>query len=228
MSHWRNILPCHDHGHSHGLDPEMRRIDALEAQLAPLPEKARQIRALVSRFDSLSHYRAEDNLRFLLQAIGTQDYPGAPAVDVLHRAWEVDDERKLHFKRYIAALESWCAGQSDAQRDGADPAETEVYETLGTPDGPKRWLAESLAKTLKAFAYNAEDRLEEGDAPTFVRALYHTALGRPPSEDDLQNRLDELAAGKRRAELSRELFDSAESRQRQLHQVLHRLEEGQD
>lgn len=214
QQHWRNVLHCDQKP-----DAEMRAIDAQEAALADVPDRVRQIRGLISRFDSLTHYRAFDNLEFLLNAIGAQDYPGAPAVDVLSRAWEIDDERRARFKTYVRALTAWTDGDA-IQGDEAE----QVRAALGSPDDNKRWLAASLAKTLKAFAYDEADRLEEAPPAAFVRALYKAALGRDLSEDDLQNRLDELAAGKSRNALAREIYDSAESRQHQLHHLLHHLE----
>ena len=50
-SHWRNILHHHDEP-----DEAMQRIDAQVAPLEELPDAVRHIRALISRFDSLTHY----------------------------------------------------------------------------------------------------------------------------------------------------------------------------
>ena len=77
-SHWRNILHHHDEP-----DEAMQRIDAQVAPLEELPDVVRHIRALISRFDSLTHYCAFDNLDLLVRAIGEGDYSGRPAVDVL-------------------------------------------------------------------------------------------------------------------------------------------------
>ena len=84
-------------------------------------------------------------------------------------------------------------------------------------------MAVSLAHTLKAFAYEAQDLLDEAAEADFVRGVYRAALDRDPSHDDLQNRLAELANGKSRDHLTREVFDSAESRQRQQWRVLEKL-----
>ncbi len=98
-----------------------------------------------------------------------------------------------------------------------------LYQILGPVDTAKTWLAASLARTLKTFAYEARDYLAEADAAEFVCGIYRAALDRAPSDDDLQNRLAELEAGRTREDLVREIFDSEESRQRQLWGVLEKL-----
>ena len=221
-SHWRNILHHHDEP-----DEAMQRIDAQVASLEELPDAVRHIRALISRFDSLTHYRAFDNLDLLVHAIGEGTYSGRPAVDVLTRNWEMDDQRRRQAKTYVKTLRAWAEGQSaeEAQQVAGD-AElcAELYGILGPLEEHKAWLAASLAHTLKAFAYEAQDLLDETDAADFVRGVYRAALGRDPSPDDLQNRLTELAGGKSRDHFIREVFDSAESRQRQQGQVLEKLQ----
>ncbi len=221
-SHWRNILHHHDEP-----DEAMQRIDAQVASLEELPDAVRHIRALISRFDSLTHYRAFDNLDLLVHAIGEGTYSGRPAVDVLTRDWEMDDQRRRQAKTYVKTLRAWAEGQSaeEAQQVAGD-AElcAELYGILGPLEEHKAWLAASLAHTLKAFAYEAQDLLDETDAADFVRGVYRAALGRDPSPDDLQNRLTELAGGKSRDHFVREVFDSAESRQRQQGQVLEKLQ----
>ncbi len=225
-SHWRNILH-----HPDEPDQAMQRIDAEVAPLEELPDRVRHIRALISRFDSLTHYCAFDNLDLIVRAIGEGTYLGRPAVDVLTRAWEVDDQRRGRAKKYVQTLQAWSEGKSaqEAQQVVGD-AElcAELYATLGPLAEHKAWLVASLAHTLKAFAYEAQDLLAEADATDFVRGVYRAALGRDPSHDDLQNRLTELADGKSRGEFVREVFDSAESRQRQQWQVLEKLHADED
>lgn len=220
-SHWRNILHRDD-------DPDeaMQRIDAQVAPLEELPDAVRHIRSLVARFDSLTHYQAFDNLNLLVRAIGEGTYPGRPAVDVLTRAWEVDDRRRDRAKTYIQTLQAWSEGQplDEAQQGAGDAALcAELYDALGPLAEHKAWLAASLAHTLRAFAYEAQDWLAAATAADFVCGVYRAALGRDPSGDDLQNRLAELAGGKTREHFIREIFDSAESRQRQKWQVLDKL-----
>ena len=220
-SHWRNILHHHDEPNE-----AMQRIDAQVAPLEELPDAVRHIRALISRFDSLTHYRAFDNLDLLVRAIGEGTYPGQPAVDVLTRDWEMDDQRRSRAKAYVQTLQAWSEGKSaeEAQQVAGDSELcAELYSILGPLEEHKAWLAASLAQTLKAFAYEAQDLLDETDAADFVRGVYRAALGRDPSHDDLQNRLTELAGGKSRDHFVREVFDSAESRQRQQWQVLEKL-----
>ena len=220
-SHWRNILHHHDEP-----DETMQRIDAEVAPLEELPDAVLHIRALISRFDSLTHYRAFDNLDLLVHAIGEGTYPGRPAVDVLTRAWEMDDQRRGRAKTYVQTLQVWSEGKpvEEAQQVAGDSELcAELYGILGPFEEYKAWLAASLAHTLKAFAYEAQDLLDEAAEADFVCGVYRAALDRDPSHDDLQNRLAELAGGKSRDHFIREVFDSAESRQRQHWQVLEKL-----
>ena len=220
-SHWRNILH-----HDHEPDEAMQRIDDQVAPLEELPDAVRHIRSLISRFDSLTHYRAFDNLDLLVRAIGEGTYVGRPAVDVLTRAWEMDDQRRGQAKTFVQTLQAWSEGKSveEAQQVAGDSELcAELYATLGSFEEHKAWLAASLAHTLKAFAYEAQDLLGEAAEADFVRGVYRAALDRDPSHDDLQNRLAELAGGKSRDHFIREVFDSAESRQRQQWQVLDKL-----
>ena len=220
-SHWRNILH-----HDDEPDEAMQHIDAQVAPLEELPDAVRHIRALISRFDSLTHYCAFDNLDLIVRAIGDGTYVGRPAVDVLTRAWEMDDQHRGQAKMYVQTLQAWSEGKSaeEAQQVAGDSELcAELYSILGPPAEHKAWLAASLAHTLKAFAYEAQDLLDEAAEADFVRGVYRAALGRDPSPDDLQNRLAELAGGKSRDHFIREVFDSAESRQRQQWQVLEKL-----
>ena len=224
-SHWRNILHRDDEP-----DEAMQRIDAQVAPLEELPDAVRHIRSLIARFDSLTHYRAFDNLNLLVRAIGEGTYPGRPAVDVLTRAWEMDDRRRDRAKTYIQTLQAWAEGKPlEEARPGAGDGAlcAELYDALGPLAEHKAWLAASLAHTLKAFAYEAQDLLAAAAAADFVCGVYRAALGRDPSHDDLQNRLAELASGKTRDHFIREIFDSAESRQRQKWQVLDKLNAGE-
>jgi hypothetical protein len=220
-SHWRNILH-----HDDEPDEAMQHIDAQVAPLEELPDAVRHIRALISRFDSLTHYCAFDNLDLIVRAIGDGTYVGRPAVDVLTRAWEMDDQHRGQAKMYVQTLQAWSEGKSaeEAQQVAGDSELcAELYATLGPFEERKAWLAASLAHTLKANAYEAQDLLGEAAEADFVRGVYRAALGRDPSHDDLQNRLAELAGGKSRDHFIREVFDSAESRQRQQWQVLEKL-----
>ena len=126
----------------------------------------------------------------------------------------------------MKTLQAWSEGKSveEAQQVAGDSELcAELYRTLGPLEEHKAWLVASLAHTLKAFAYEAQDLLGEAAEADFVRGVYRAALDRDPSHDDLQNRLAELAGGKSRDHFIREVFDSAESRQRQQWQVLDKL-----
>ena len=105
MYRWRNVL-CPESEP----DDEILRIDAVEDTLPDLPGMVERIRALISRVDPLSHYKAFDNVDFLLDAIGQLDYPRSPAVDVLWRHGQIDDQRRTEAKCYIDALSAWISG----------------------------------------------------------------------------------------------------------------------
>ena len=191
-------------------DADIARINSMEDELGPLPDAVEHVRALISRFDSLSHYRALDNLTFIIRAIGSSDYPGMPAVDVLWRHARIDDERRGQFKAYYQALRAWLAGKPlDRAAEGADEAD-EVYAALGESDPAKVWLAESLAKTLAECVLLPEDVIAEHDDEAYVRALYEAVLHRHPSPDDLRFRVEELASGRTRDELFADILNAAE------------------
>ena len=147
MHAWRNIA-CQDSKP----DAEIQAINAMEDELDPLPPEAGHIRALISRFDSLAHYKAADNLTLILQAVGSSSYPGMPAVDVLWRHERIDDDRRRTFRSTYHALQSWLASktleQANEAHDAASDELHDVYACLGEPNGAKSWLAASLAKTL--------------------------------------------------------------------------------
>jgi len=222
MSKWRNIL-CE----GQSPDGDMLRIDELERNLGELPPEVERVRALISRFDSVVHYKAFDNLSLLLNAIGRKTYPGSPAVDVLTRAWEIDEQRHADFKAYVLALTCWSEGLDAADAEATHPDATdkvhEVYKTLGERDEQKAWLAASLAKTLKAFTFTPEDDIDSFGDEEFICGVYEAALGRQPSSDDLKFRVVELRAGKTRPDFIREIFDANESQQRRMQEVIHHV-----
>ena len=223
-SKWRNVLCPDDEP-----DAEMQRIDAMEQALGEVPPEVMRVRALISRFDSLVHYRTFDNVALLLDAIGRKTYPGSPAVDVLSRAWEIDEERRERVKGYARALAAWAEGRPRSAAAAAGSAVAaqcdDVYEALGEPDDEKRWLAASLGKTLKVHACTPQEQIDDAGAKEFVCAVYQAALGRTPSPDDLDFRVAELAAGKTREGLMDEVFGSDESRRRRLHEVAAHLKD---
>lgn len=218
MYRWRNVTCPHS-----APDAEMRAIDALEDRLDPLPPKVERIRALISRVDPLSHYKAFENVAFLLDAIGALDYPGSPAVDVLWRHGEIDDARRAEARCYVHALDAWLGDATEAAARQAHPdctaAIEATYAALGEADDNKRWLAMSLKKTLKEHAFLPWDVIAEHDDAAFVRAVYKAVLGRPPSPDDLQFRVEELAGGKTRAAFLEEILSAEEHQRRHLHEV---------
>ena len=221
MRRWRNVM-CPE-GEP---DAEIRVIDAFEAELDGLPLVAR-IRALISRIDPLSHYRAFENLDFVLAAIGDLDYPGSPAVDVLWRHGVIDEERRAQARSYIDAIGAWLAdvdlGTAKTAQPNGGGCMSHVFEALGEPSQEKRWLAMSLRKTLKEHAYTPWDFISEVDDAAFVRAVYESILGRPPSPDDVTFRVEELAAGKSREVFFAEVMGVDEHRRGHLHGVAGRL-----
>ena len=72
-----------------------------------------------SRIDPLSHYKAFENVEFIAQAIGDLDYPGSPAIDVLWRHGQIDDERREEAKRYIYCITAWLDGKTAEQATAA-------------------------------------------------------------------------------------------------------------
>jgi hypothetical protein len=206
---WRNVM-CPETEP----DAEIRAVNAFEDQMDDVPDSAVHIRALISRIDPLSHYKAFENLDFILSAIGELDYPGSPAVDVLWRHGDIDDNRRAEAKCYITALNTWLEGveldaAKDATPDCAAVIET-AYAVLGEANDEKRWLAMSLRKTLKERAYTPWDTIEEYDDASFIRAVYQSILGRPPSPDDLQFRIEELENGKTREAFFEEILEAPE------------------
>lgn len=215
---WRNVL--YDQTY---YDEEMRAIDAMVdgEQLEPW---VGHVRALISRFDAVSHYRAEENMALLVRAIGEGTYPGYPAVDVLTRSWQVDEERRGHFAEWARGLADWASGQAVDDELVLNGQRVLLRQVLGEPTGEKAWLAASLSKTLRAFVETPAERVDRLEGETFVRAVYRAALGRSPSSDDLSFRLRELDAGKTRNALIEEVYGSQEAASRRFSQILERAE----
>ena len=210
MSEWRNVT-CPDTAP----DADIARINAIEDELGPFPDEVEHVRALISRFDSLSHYRALDNLTFIVRAIGASDYPGMPAVDVLWRHERIDDERRGQFRAFYQALRAWLAGKplEQAGADASTTAAAEAYAALGERDGAKVWLAESLARTLAEYVLLPEDIIAEHGDEAYITALYEAVLHRHPSSDDLQFRVAELRNGRTRDEMFDDILNAAEHTQ---------------
>lgn len=207
--HWRNIL--HE---GHEPDRQMREIDEQEAALGEVSEAARNVRALISRFDSVTHYRAEDNLALIVDAIAAMDYEGRPSVDVLTRAWEVDRERRAEFRAVAQALRAIGEGETPE-------GDTPLVVKLRDLNSEQRWLAASLSRTVAAFIWSPEDAVEDMNDEEYVISVYETALGRRPSEDDLTTRIAELKSGKSRPEFMREILRSDESVARSMSNLAH-------
>jgi hypothetical protein len=216
MKRWRNVV-CPESQP----DAEMKEIDAFEDELDSMMPIVERIRALISRIDPLSHYKAFENIDFILDAVGKLDYPRSPAVDVLWRFGQIDDQRRDEIKRYITAVNTWLTVVSldDAVAKQPDNSQilSKVYRFLGEIDENKRWLVMCLSKTLKEHAYTPWDFINESDDATFVTAVYESILHRHPSPDDLKFRLEELRNGKEREELFEEVFVAGEHKMSHLH-----------
>lgn len=226
MKRWRNVI-CPESEP----DAEIRAIDAFEDRVdAADKASADHVRALISRIDPLSHYKIFDNIDFILEAIGKLDYPRSPAVDVLWRHGQIDPERRAFAKCYVRALEAWLEDKELAAATGTDAGcaevTTAVYRALGDRTAAKRWLAMSLRKTLKEHAYEPWDTIQEHSDAEFVRAVYTSILGRPPSPDDLAFRLRELASGKSRVAFLEEILAAPEHQAGHLACIAEQLKRG--
>ena len=213
---WRNVVEDPSH-----YDVDMRRIDSM-IEVAKAKKNIHHIRALISRFDAVSHYRAEENLSLLVSAIGSGTYPNYPAVDVLARHWQIDEDRRIWFMSWSRALAAWSRAEPTDIKLTIGGQVLALNDLLGERSRDKEWLAASLSKTLKCFVETPEERISDLGDETFVRAVYRSALGRDPSPDDLSFRLQELATGKDREAFVNEVFGSTEANKRRLNRILDR------
>jgi len=215
---WRNIPT--ENAES---DEEIQEINAMEEELGEVEEKVQQVRALISRMADLSHYRAFNDIDFIIEAIGKKGYPSSPALDVLPSYDDIDHERREKVKEYIYCLTSWAEGKdvedAVAEFKASENLLRNVYIHLDELDEEKKWLALCLTKTLKEKASSPEDVVSEISDEEFIAYVYNTILGRNPDDDDLQLRLAELERGKTREELIRSILESKESRKRMLTEI---------
>lgn len=204
-------------------DEEIQRINAMEEELGEIGEKVQQVRVLISRMADPSHYRAFNDIDFIIEAIGKKDYSGSPALDVLPSYGDIDHERRGKVKEYIYCLTSWAEGKdvedAVAESKVSKKLLQDIYIYLGELDEEKKWLALCLTKTLKEKASSPEDVVSEISDEEFITYVYNTILGREPDDDDLQLRLAELERGKTREELIRSVLESKESRKRMLTEI---------
>jgi hypothetical protein len=114
----------------------------------------------------------------------------------------------------VHAIDAWLDGKRSDEAGATHPGCVEqvekVYTSLGEADGVKRWLAMTLRKTLKERSYTPWDVIDEYDDADFIRAVYLSILGRPPSPDDLKFRVEELESGKTREEFLQEILSAPE------------------
>ncbi len=225
MRRWCNAMCC-----DLGPDAEVREIDELEDAIAPLAPRAENIRGLIARIDSVCHYKAFENIAFIMKAIGEGDYPECPAVDVLWRCGDIGEERRDHARRYIHSIRAWLDGRDLEKAAGERPDCAEIlqtaYELLGEMDEGKRWLVMCLLKTLKEHAWTPWDFIAAYGDEQFVRALHESVLRRQPSPGELTSGIEELRQGKAREQMVAEVIDCAEHKLSELKRMHERLVNG--
>jgi len=215
---WRNIPT-----ENAGTDRDVQQINTMQEELGDIEEKTQQVKTLMSRMADLSHYRAFNDIDFIIEAIGKKGYTGSPALDVLPSYEDIDHERRDKVKEYIYCLTSWAEGKEleDAVSEfkASENLLRNIYIHLGELDEERKWLALCLTKTLKERVSSPEDVVSEVSNEEFIVYVYNTILGREPDDDDLQLRLAELGRGKTREDLIKSILESKESRKRMLAEV---------
>ncbi len=186
-------------------------------------EKVQQIEALVARNSDLLHYRAFDDIDFIIEAIGKKDYSGSPALDVLPSHDGIDRERREKTKDYIQCLSSWAEGKevedAVAEFKASEKLLRSTYAQLGVLDEDKKQLALFLAENLGEKVASPEDAILEVSDEEFINYVYNAILGRGPDDDDFNLRLMELRRGKTRQELITEILESRESSRRMVSEI---------
>jgi hypothetical protein len=197
--------------------------NAKEQDSGRLGEKVQQIRVLISRAAALSHYRAIDDIGFIIEAIGAKDYEGSPALDVLPSNEEIDSERREKVKEYIYCLNSWAEKKdiedAVAEFKASEKLVRNTYIHLGELDEEKKQLALELAEALNGKVSSPEDVISEISDEEFVIHVYKNILDRRPDDDDLRIKLMELRRGKTRQELVKDVLESKESSRRMLAEI---------
>jgi len=195
----------------------------VEEDMAEVGEKMQLISVLVSRLSDLSHYRAIDDIDFIIEAIGEKDYPGSPALDVLPSHDGIDSERREKVKEYIYCLKSWAEEKSveDAVSEfkASEKLLRNTYSHLGELDEEKKALAQGLANDLDGKVSSPEDAILEIPDEEFIAQVYRNILGRDPDEDDFSLKLMELRRGKTRQELIKDVLESKESTRRMMAEI---------
>ncbi len=189
--------------------------DIVEEDLVEVGEEIQKLNALISRIADLAHYRAIDDIDFIIEAIGEKDYPGSPALDVLPSHDGIDSERREQVKEYIYCLSSWADGKSveDAVSEfkASEKLLRNTYVHLGELDEERKMLAQTLVQHLDEAVSSPEDAIHEVSDEEFIIYVYKSILGREPDEDDLSLKLMDLRHGKTRQELIKDVLESKES-----------------
>ena len=204
---------------------ENQNTDTVAAgeETSNLGEKAQQVKALISRMADLTHYRAFDDIDFVIPAVGDKDYQGSPALDVLPSHEDIDREVRERVREYIYCLNSWADGKDVedvvAEFKADEKLLRNTYAKLGTQDEEKKSLALSLTESLEEKVASPEDIIAEISDEDFIIYVYNTVLSREPDDDDLKLRSMELKRGKSRQDLIRDLLESRESHKRMLSEI---------
>ena len=198
-------------------------VEASNGSLNGNGEKAQQIKALISRSSDFLHYRAFDDINFIIEAIGKKDYSGSPALDVLPSHDGIDRDRREKAREYIYCLKSWAEGRDmeDAVADfkASEKFLRSTYAQLGVLDEEKKQLALLLSDGLNEKVSSPEDAILEVADEEFIIYVYNAILARKPDDDDLKLRLMELRRGKTRQELITDILESRESSRRMVSEI---------
>lgn len=202
------------------VNDEVNEMDIAEGRPGNTEENAQQVRALISRMADLNHYNAINDVDFIVEAIGTKDYAGSPALDVLPSHEGLDQRRRERIREYIHILSCWAEGKDleDAVSEFKSDEKLlrRMYLYLGDLDEEKEDLALALVASLKEKSTSPEDVISEISDEEFISYLYRTILDREPDEDDARSRLMQLKRGRTRQELISDILESRESSRRML------------
>ncbi len=113
-------------------DKELPAIDKMEDAIAPLDDRTKAIRQLITRFE-LCYHEADKEAERIIEAIGTGRLPA--------ESNERPPKRKQEFQNCRDILSAWCGDSFDKVRDidvGGIPAD-KLISFIGEPDPLKIW-----------------------------------------------------------------------------------------
>jgi len=205
------------------MDEQPQETEETEEEVDGIGEKVQHIGILLSRIADITHYRAFDDIDFMIGAIGAKEYAGSPNLDVLPSHEDIDRERRQSLKDYIYCLNCWLDGKDVEDAVGEykanDKLVRNIYVRLGNFDEEKKWLAMNLVKMLEENVASPEDDILEISDEDFITYVYKTVLGRDPDPDDLRLRVMELKRGKERPDMIKDILESKESSRRMLAEI---------